>query len=41
MSAELRRAELSDFLRRRRASLQPEDVGLANGGRRRTPGLRR
>jgi transcriptional regulator with XRE-family HTH domain len=40
-NGERRRAELSDFLRRRRASLQPEDVGLPNGGRRRTPGLRR
>jgi len=36
-----RRAELADFLRMRRASLKPEDVGLAGGGRRRTPGLRR
>jgi transcriptional regulator with XRE-family HTH domain len=36
-----RRAELADFLRRRRASLQPETVGLPSGGRRRTPGLRR
>ena len=36
-----RRAELADFLRRRRASIQPEDVGLPSGGRRRTPGLRR
>jgi transcriptional regulator with XRE-family HTH domain len=36
-----RRAELADFLRQRRASLQPEDVGLPGGGRRRTPGLRR
>jgi transcriptional regulator with XRE-family HTH domain len=36
-----RRAELADFLRKRRAELQPEDVGLPNGGRRRTPGLRR
>ena len=36
-----RRGELADFLRRRRASLQPADVGLPNGGRRRTPGLRR
>jgi transcriptional regulator with XRE-family HTH domain len=35
------RAELADFLRARRASLQPEEVGLQNGGRRRTPGLRR
>ncbi|HEX4465834.1 MAG TPA: helix-turn-helix transcriptional regulator [Solirubrobacteraceae bacterium] len=36
-----RRAELADFLRSRRAALQPEDVGLPGGGRRRTPGLRR
>src|SRR5215212_11401014 len=36
-----RRGELADFLRKRRASLQPGDVGLPNGGRRRTPGLRR
>jgi transcriptional regulator with XRE-family HTH domain len=36
-----RREELADFLRRRRASIKPEDVGLPNGGRRRTPGLRR
>jgi transcriptional regulator with XRE-family HTH domain len=36
-----RREELADFLRRRRASIRPEDVGLPSGGRRRTPGLRR
>jgi transcriptional regulator with XRE-family HTH domain len=36
-----RREELADFLRRRRASIHPGDVGLPNGGRRRTPGLRR
>jgi transcriptional regulator with XRE-family HTH domain len=36
-----RRAELADFLRTRRACLLPEHVGLPNGGRRRTPGLRR
>jgi transcriptional regulator with XRE-family HTH domain len=36
-----RRSELADFLRTRRAGLKPEDVGLANGSRRRTPGLRR
>ena len=36
-----RRAELADFLRTRRASLQPGEVGLPDGGRRRTPGLRR
>ncbi|TWD79880.1 helix-turn-helix protein [Kribbella amoyensis] len=34
-------ADLSDFLRRRREALQPEDVGLPRGRRRRTPGLRR
>lgn len=36
-----RREELADFLRRRRASIKPEEVGLPDGGRRRTPGLRR
>jgi transcriptional regulator with XRE-family HTH domain len=35
------RAELADFLRRSRARLDPSDVGLAAGARRRTPGLRR
>jgi transcriptional regulator with XRE-family HTH domain len=40
-NGERRRAELADFLRRRRASITPDDVGLPNGGRRRTPGLRR
>jgi transcriptional regulator with XRE-family HTH domain len=40
-SGEHRRSELADFLRRRRASITPDDVGLPNGGRRRTPGLRR
>ncbi|MGY1651115.1 helix-turn-helix transcriptional regulator [Geodermatophilus sp. SYSU D01119] len=35
------RAGLADFLRRRRAALQPEDVGLPRGPRRRTGGLRR
>jgi transcriptional regulator with XRE-family HTH domain len=40
-NGELRRAELADFLRRKRAALQPDDVGLPCGGRRRTPGLRR
>ncbi|WP_350280605.1 helix-turn-helix transcriptional regulator [Kribbella sp. HUAS MG21] len=34
-------ADLSDFLRKRREALQPEDVGLPRGRRRRTPGLRR
>jgi len=37
-----RRAELSEFLRTRRARLTPEDVGLPRYGRqRRVPGLRR
>ncbi|SFS07374.1 Helix-turn-helix domain-containing protein [Microbacterium sp. cf046] len=35
------RAQLADFLRRRREVLQPEDVGLRRGSRRRTAGLRR
>jgi transcriptional regulator with XRE-family HTH domain len=40
-NGERRRAELADFLKRRRAAIKPEDVGLPNGSRRRTPGLRR
>ncbi|WP_208865747.1 helix-turn-helix transcriptional regulator [Streptomyces zinciresistens] len=35
------RSGLAEFLRRRRAALQPEDVGLPRGRRRRTSGLRR
>lgn len=35
------RDELADFLRRRREQLQPAEVGLLPGLRRRTPGLRR
>ncbi|MEJ3746014.1 helix-turn-helix transcriptional regulator [Actinomycetes bacterium KLBMP 9797] len=35
------RRQLADFLRSRRARVGPQDVGLAAGGRRRTPGLRR
>lgn len=35
------RDQLADFLRRRRAALRPEDVGVVAGPRRRTPGLRR
>ncbi|WP_435738166.1 helix-turn-helix transcriptional regulator [Cellulosimicrobium sp. PMB13] len=35
------RAGLAEFLRRRRQALQPEDVGLPRGQRRRTSGLRR
>jgi transcriptional regulator with XRE-family HTH domain len=37
----MERALLADFLRARRAALQPEDVGLSRGSRRRTGGLRR
>jgi transcriptional regulator with XRE-family HTH domain len=40
-NGEHRRAELADFLKSRRAALQPADVGLPGCGRRRTPGLRR
>ncbi|WP_436851018.1 helix-turn-helix domain-containing protein [Streptomyces hokutonensis] len=35
------RPSLGAFLRTRRAALQPEDVGLRRGPRRRAPGLRR
>jgi len=35
------RTELADFLRRCRTRLAPADVGLSEGARRRTPGLRR
>jgi len=35
------RSGLAEFLRRRREALQPEDVGLPRGQRRRTSGLRR
>ncbi|MFF3562540.1 helix-turn-helix transcriptional regulator [Streptomyces sp. NPDC002574] len=35
------RAQLADFLHTRREALQPEDVGLPRGPRRRTRGLRR
>jgi len=35
------RPALAEFLRRRRTALQPEDVGLPRGQRRRTEGLRR
>src|SRR4051794_39606472 len=37
----VRRASLREFLIARRAQVTPEEVGLAPGGRRRTPGLRR
>src|ERR1700726_636948 len=38
---EIRRRELSDFLRIRRARVSPAEAGLPQGPRRRTPGLRR
>jgi transcriptional regulator with XRE-family HTH domain len=38
---EIRRRELSDFLRTRRERCSPEQAGLPPGARRRTPGLRR
>ncbi|MBM0274673.1 helix-turn-helix transcriptional regulator [Micromonospora tarensis] len=40
-SSGLRRGELAAFLRTRRARLRPAEVGLPEGERRRTPGLRR
>ncbi|MGE0425439.1 MAG: helix-turn-helix transcriptional regulator [Reyranellaceae bacterium] len=39
--ADPRRGELGDFLRSRRERLSPKSVGLPDGRRRRTPGLRR
>ncbi|MFF3755299.1 helix-turn-helix transcriptional regulator [Streptomyces sp. NPDC002018] len=38
---DIRRHELAAFLRSRRERIMPEQVGLARGSRRRTPGLRR
>ncbi|WP_442907063.1 helix-turn-helix transcriptional regulator [Kitasatospora sp. NBC_01250] len=38
---DMRRQELAAFLRSRRERISPEQVGLPNTGRRRTPGLRR
>src|SRR5271168_2360932 len=38
---EIRRQELSDFLRTRRARISPADIGVPVAPRRRTPGLRR
>ncbi|MDQ1750693.1 MAG: hypothetical protein QOE71_1749 [Pseudonocardiales bacterium] len=40
-SKHMDRTNLADFLRTRREALQPDDVGLPRGQRRRTPGLRR
>ncbi|KPM54712.1 XRE family transcriptional regulator [Frankia sp. R43] len=37
----MQRDELADFLRRRREAIRPAEVGLADGPRRRTTGLRR
>ncbi|MFC6883844.1 MULTISPECIES: helix-turn-helix transcriptional regulator [Actinomadura] len=37
----MNRTELAGFLRSRRARIQPDEAGLAPGGRRQTPGLRR
>ena len=37
----MHRDDLADFLRRSRGRLSPRDVGLVEGPRRRTPGLRR
>ncbi|MGK5684186.1 helix-turn-helix transcriptional regulator [Actinoplanes sp. URMC 104] len=37
----MQRDELADFLRRRREAIRPAEVGLAEGPRRRTAGLRR
>ncbi|MFF2330360.1 MULTISPECIES: helix-turn-helix transcriptional regulator [unclassified Streptomyces] len=41
MNYDRRRAELADFLKKRRLALQPEEVGLPSRTSRRTPGLRR
>lgn len=41
MDRAARLQELSAFLKSKRAKILPESVGLAPGGRRRTPGLRR
>src|SRR5690606_27079194 len=37
----MQRDQLADFLRRRREAIRPAEVGLADGPRRRTAGLRR
>ncbi|MEL6164000.1 MAG: helix-turn-helix transcriptional regulator [Cyanobacteria bacterium J06628_3] len=41
MDDKVRRKELGDFLKTRRARIKPAEVGLPDGIRRRTPGLRR
>jgi transcriptional regulator with XRE-family HTH domain len=38
---EVQRDQLADFLRRRREAIRPAEVGIADGPRRRTTGLRR
>lgn len=37
----MQRDQLADFLRRRREAIPPGEVGIAEGPRRRTTGLRR
>src|SRR5258706_580459 len=37
----MQREQLADFLRRRREAIRPPEVGIADGPRRRTTGLRR
>ena len=39
--SETRRLSIAELLKSRRSKMQPEDVGLPRGKRRRTPGLRR
>jgi transcriptional regulator with XRE-family HTH domain len=41
VDGETRRREFAGFLRARRERLDPREIGLPTGGRRRTPGLRR
>ena len=41
MATLAQRHELADFLKKARARLSPKEVGLPEGGRRRSPGLRR
>ncbi|MFF9816358.1 helix-turn-helix domain-containing protein [Streptomyces sp. NPDC014006] len=41
MTGDRNTADIGDFLRSRRARIQPEEVGLPTHGRRRVPGLRR
>ena len=41
MNSKTRLEALSEFLKSKRANIQPQSVGLPTGIRRRTPGLRR